>query len=181
MWAVRTQQAKWESLALPLPLTAHSLTSLVLDMKETKTMCGVQTFPTHTCTHAHTHTNAHTQAHTRMPFLSALASQPLLSQQQSPPTQTHITGSPVPIFEPGSATSKVLFSPTPSRNRAFPLGDTLTAPQAGNIASTLVGEREKGQQTLPCFQSPTMMGLPRQTGKARPCHVSLDSTLAKSI
>lgn len=111
MWAVRTQQAKWESLALPLLLTAHSLTSLVLDMKETKTMCGVQTFPTHTCTHARTHTNAHTQAHTRMPFLSALASQPLLSQQQSPPTQTHITGSPVPIFEPGSATSKVLFSP----------------------------------------------------------------------
>lgn len=55
MWAVRTQQAKWESLALPLLLT-----SLVLDMKETKTMCGVQTFPTHTCTHAHTHTQMHT-------------------------------------------------------------------------------------------------------------------------
>lgn len=151
MWAVRTQQVKWESLALPLLLNAHTLTSLVLDMKETRTMCGVQTFPTHTCTHTQMHTHACTHTH----------------------KCTHITGSPVPIFEHCSITSKVPFSPLHLETGLFLW---VTPSLLHRLA-----EREKGQQTPALLPVPAEMGLPQQTGKAHHCHVSLDSNLAKSI
>lgn len=147
MWAVRTQQVKWESLALLLLLNAYTLTSLVLDMKETRTMCGVQTFPTHThmCTCVLTHA-----CHFYLHLLLSLS----YPNSSLPPIQTHITGSPVPIFEHCSVTSKVPFSPL-HLETGLSLWVTPSLLHRLAILPPLSWQRgRRVSKPLPCFHSP---------------------------